>query len=479
MKPQERDILRLIREGESETVEFKRSFGRETLETLCAFANTEGGIVLIGVDDAGVVTGCQASKIVLRDWANQIAQATGLHPSIKTTTLKNMAVIAIQIPESHMKPVLLQGRSYKRSGSTTRQMGVEEIAGAALSRLGVTWDSVPENRASLSDISIPKVKAFIEMANRKKRRPVPAGTSPMELLKKLKLVSGGEPTRAAVLLFGKAPRDFYDQAMLKIGRFRDETLIVDDRRIDGTLFDQVDGAMAYFREKLDTRFERTGRPQREVIWEYPLKALREAVTNAICHRDYASTRDTEVRIYDREVMIWNDGGLPDGLSVRALKKKHPSLPRNKQIAEVFYYAGMIEQWGSGTRMMVDECKAAGMPEPVFEQVQGFRVSFRKAARPVEATGQAPSKYPASTQQVPGKYPTSTRQVPDKRKLLGFCSKPRSIREMLAFMGLKDRENFMHEHLHPLLEDGFLVMTDPGSPRSPKQRYVTTEKGRTL
>ncbi|MBI4248920.1 MAG: transcriptional regulator, partial [Elusimicrobia bacterium] len=126
-------------------------------------------------------------------------------------------------------------------------------------------------------------------------------------------------------------------------------------------------------------------------------ALREAVTNAICHRDYASVRDTEVRIYDSEVMVWNDGGLPDELSVQALKKTHPSVPRNKQIAEIFYYAGMIEQWGGGTRLILNECKAAGMPEPVFEQVQGFRVTFRKAAQPAKTHRQVPDKYPPSSQ----------------------------------------------------------------------------------
>lgn len=374
-------------------------------------------------------------------------------------------VIVIRVPENHIKPVLFQGRSYKRSGSTTCRMGVEEIAGAALYRVGVTWDSVPETRACLSDISVPKIKSFIAMANREKRRPVPAGTSPMELLRKLKLVLGGRPTRAAILLFGKDPQEFYGQARLKIGRFRNETLIVDDRRFDGTLFDQVEGASAYFREKLDTRFEMTGRPQRDVVWEYPLKALREAVTNAICHRNYASTRDTEVRLYDRQVMVWNDGGLPDQLSVQALKKAHPSVPRNKQIAEIFYYAGMIEQWGGGTRLILNECRASGMPEPVFEQVQGFRVSLIKARSSDKAH-----------RQVPDKYPTGTRQVADKRGILDFCATPRSIREMLEFLCLRDRENFMDKHLHPLMEAGALAMTDPGSPSSPRQRYVTIKNG---
>jgi len=246
--------------------------------------------------------------------------------------------------------------------------------------------------------------------------------------------------------------------MLKIGRFRGETLIVDDRRIDGTLFDQVEGAMGYFREKLDTRFEMTGRPQRDVIWEYPLKALREAVTNAICHRDYISTRDTEVRIYDKELMVWNDGGLPSALSIESLREKHTSVPRNKQIAEIFYYAGVIEAWGGGTRMIVDECVAAGLPNPAFEQIQGFRVTFNKA-----------------TAQVPHK--TERRYLnPEERKLLQACAKPKSIRELMMALGLKHRVNFLKAYIHPLLEDGLLSMTEPGSPKSPRQKYTATKKG---
>ncbi len=105
-----------------------------------------------------------------------------------------------------------------------------------------------------------------------------------------------------------------DKGEVKVGRFRNETLIVDDRVIEGTLFDQVDGTMGYFREKLDTMFVMTGKPARDVVWEYPLEALREAVTNAICHRDYLSGSQTQVRIYDKELMVMNPGGLPVGIS---------------------------------------------------------------------------------------------------------------------------------------------------------------------
>jgi ATP-dependent DNA helicase RecG len=208
---------------------------------------------------------------------------------------------------------------------------------------------------------------------------------------------------AAILLFGKRPQSFYPHALVKIGRFRDETLIVDDREIEGTLFDQVNGAMGYFREKLETAFVMTGKPARDVLWEYPLEALREAVTNAVCHRDYRVGAHAQVRLYDNELRVSNPGGLPRELSIGDLKRTHGSFPRNRAIARIFYYAGFIEQWGSGIGKMVHECRSAKMPEPNFESSSaGFRVSFAKS---VGATPPGPSPAPA-THQAPIKRPSS-------------------------------------------------------------------------
>ncbi len=468
------ELTRLIRKGESETVEFKRSFGREAIETLCAFANTAGGVVLIGVDDDGAVKGVPAAQNVLRDWSNQICQGSrGLHPSLETIMVQGKTMVCIQVEESRIKPVMCHGRAFMRSGSTTRQMSVEEMSRLVLANAGVTWDAVAEERATLADISMPKVRVFMEAARRAKRRSIPVGASPRELLEKLELMIGGKPTRAAILLFGVNPQRFYSQAKLKIGRFRGETLIVDDRRIEGTLFHQVEEAIAYFREKLDTRFEMTGRPQRDVVWEYPLKALREAVINAVCHREYMSPRDTEVRIYDNELIVWNDGGLPPTLSIQALRKQHASMPRNRQIAEIFYYAGLIEAWGGGTRMIFDECAASGLPEPP-----------KHSPRPPQVTPHHPpssssrfSTYPPTIPQVPPKYPSNIPQAVDRLRLLEFCLEPRTIKEMLDVMRLRDRKSFMAQHLRPLLKDGGLAMTDPSFPNNPRQRYVTTQKGR--
>jgi len=135
--------------------------------------------------------------------------------------------------------------------------------------------------------------------------------------------------------------------------------------------------MDFIRKNINVRFVMTGKPAREEVWDYPLEALREAVINAVCHRDYTVPSNTEVRIYDDELIVWNPGGLPLGLTVEDLYRPHPSVLRNKGIGGFFYDMGLIEQWGSGIDKMRKACVKAGIPEPKFEEHQGFRVIFRK------------------------------------------------------------------------------------------------------
>jgi ATP-dependent DNA helicase RecG len=469
MIKQTRRLQRLIRQGESETLEFKESFGKDVIETICAFGNSTGGRILVGVDDRGKVKGTTVGKDSLRDWSNQVAQGTGMHPSFQALRLNKNPIVVMTVHESRIKPVMFHGKAFKRSGSATRQMNLEELTRVALSSVGTTWDALPELRAKPSDISLAKVRDFIRQANRQGRRPVPSGTAPLQLLKKLDLLQEGRPTRAALLLFGKNPQHFYSQSLVKIGRFRDENLIVDDRRIGGTLFNQVEETMNYFRDRLETRFVMTGRPAREVVWEYPLEALREAVTNAVCHRDYLSPRDTEVRIYDERLRVWNDGGLPPPLSMKDLEGEHSSFPRNKKVAEIFFYAGLIEQWGSGIHKMREDCRKAGMPAPLFEETQGFRVTFQKAR------DEAPHKHRTSTAQAPHKV-LEAFPPEDRIKLLRVCAEPRKIEEIMSALGLRHRVHFMRKHIHPLLKEGLLTMTVPEAPNSPKQRYIATQRG---
>lgn len=171
---------------------------------------------------------------------------------------------------------------------------------------------------------------------------------------------------------------------MKAGRFKTPTMILDDREFHGVLIDQLDGAMGWFRERLETKFIISGKPQRDVVWEFPLDAIREAVTNAIIHRDYTSLAHSQIRLYSDHLEIWNSGGLLQDLTIESLLQKHQSILRNRKIAEAFFYAGLIEKWGSGTTRIADELCLANMPPPKFDiDAYNFRIAFYKQVQTMQ------------------------------------------------------------------------------------------------
>jgi len=252
-------------------------------------------------------------------------------------------------------------------------MSHEEIVQRLLGASGASWDASVERKATWADLDGRRVREYVTVIRQTGRRPIPARTSEREVLRKLDLLAGTGPTRAAILLFGKTPTRFYPSAFIKLGRFRSPTLIVDDRKVSGSLLNQVEETMAWLRERLQTRFEVTGRPQRDVIWEYPLEAVREAIVNAVCHRDYLSAAHIQVRLHDDHLEIWNPGGLPVPLTPADLLRDHDSIPRNPKIAAAFYFAGLVEQWGTGTIRMAAALRDAGHSEPEFDVKRAGRL----------------------------------------------------------------------------------------------------------
>jgi ATP-dependent DNA helicase RecG len=159
------------------------------------------------------------------------------------------------------------------------------------------------------------------------------------------------------------------------GRFKKEIIVVDERMIEGPVLDQVEEAMDFVRKNTNVEFVMTGRPQREEVWDYPLDAVREAIINAIIHRDYSLPSLNEVRIYDDRLVVSSPGELPLGMSMERLLGPHGSVPRNKGLAKAFYDLGLIEQWGSGIDKIVTACKDAGLPAPGFTEDYSFKVTF--------------------------------------------------------------------------------------------------------
>jgi ATP-dependent DNA helicase RecG len=366
---------------EGETIEFKREWTDRALEDLAAFANTRGGTLYVGVEDNGRVVGTDVSDAVVQRLANFIASRLGITPSIRVEPIQGKPVLVIQTsPVPGIVPC--NGRYLRRVGSTNRDFAPDELARHFLNRSGQSWDSLV-TPYGMERVQPEAVVTFARLAQ--KRLPHINPQQPALILENLGLLKDGRLTNAGLLLFGIRPQMHFVQAQLRIGVFRSPTEIVDSHDFGGTLWEQLDGAMERFRRLLQVRFEiKVTEPTleglaRKEVWEYPLDAIREAVINALIHRDYTDTADIQIRVYDDELSIWNPGGLPPELSVEHLRQpQHLSRPRNPLLAQAFYYAGYIERWGTGTARILTLCREQGLPEPEFDaDALQFRVRFLK------------------------------------------------------------------------------------------------------
>lgn len=362
-------------EKESQATEFKLSWRDEYLKWICAFANTDGGKLIIGVDDKGNPVGVKDSKKLLEDLPNKFRDTLGIIPSVRLEKKKHKDIIIIEVEPSYA-PISYHGRFYVRSGSTIQELKGRDLTRFLISKSDKDWDEYVEENASIEDINIETINKFKQIAV--KRIPfVKDENEPIKILEKLNLLDNGKLKRAAILLFGKNPRKFWTSAYLKVGKFLTDTDIVSSDDIEGNLFEQVEKTMEILKTKyLISKVKFEGIYRKEEL-EYPEEALREAIINAIIHRDYIGPH-TQLKIYPDKIILWNVGTLPKEIKIDELKKNHASYPRNELLADVFFKAGLIEAWGRGTIKIIEECKKAGLPEPEFkEEFGGFAVYFYK------------------------------------------------------------------------------------------------------
>lgn len=369
---------------EGQTVERKESLGecREIVETCAAFASAQGGRIYIGVRDNGTVVGVQIGKGTLEGLANDIAQNTvpKLVPAITTVQVAGQTVILVEAEENPTKPVSAYGRAYRRSGRTNQVLAASEIAELYFTSRGVTWDETARTDATLDDIDAEKVRKFLSRARSERQWEIDAQTPVEPALRQLNLMKNGQLTIAALLLFGKNPQRFLLQARMRCARFKgdDEVEFLDLKVIEGDIIQQVEEAMAFVRRNTSMAAKIEGKLERTERWEYPPDAVREAITNAVCHRDYADSGNAVVRIFDSRLEVSNPGGLLAGMTVDDLKQPHESKPRNKLVADAFFLIKYIEQFGTGIRRIINDCQEAGVPEPEFESRAGaFRIVFRR------------------------------------------------------------------------------------------------------
>ena len=354
---------------ESDKVEFKQEWKDDFLRVVCAFANSDGGILYIGKDDKGNDIGVDNNRELLETLPNKINSKLGIIPDVDSVECNNKNIIAIIIKKAST-PVSFNGKFYFRSGSVVIELQGKKLSDFLLHKSGNTWDGI-----SLDNINIGQInKQTIEIFKRYAIDRLPSinlEKSSRSILNKLNLLESNKYKRAAILLFGKNTQKIFPQAHIRIGRFVSESEIVSSDIIEGNLFEQLENTLEILRKKyLISLFKFEGVHRREKSF-YPIEALREALLNAIIHRDYNSNSAIQVRIYDNKLMILNEGSLPEGLSIDSLKKTHLSIPRNILLANVFYKAGFIESWGSGTLKIIEYCKKSGVKEVLFNDENNF------------------------------------------------------------------------------------------------------------
>ena len=363
------NLKQRIAQGENNTTEFKERFEQEAIESAVAFANTKGGTILIGVSDNREIRGITIGKETLRDVANRISQAIEprILPDIQAIVLDGKSVLLIQISECRIKPVSVRGKCYKRVGDSNRVMSPQEITQLYLKSVGQTWDQLSVVSAKSNDIDEQKIQWYLTRRESIRNVTQPQDLSLTDLLRNINCISEEEtPTHAGILFFGKHPQKFFQNAQLRVVRFRGISVthpVIDRLDCSGALWEIVNAAEEFIRKNIRLLSLRSSKSfQRDDKFEYPLDALREAIINGLIHRNYQEPADVRVFIFNDRVEIINPGSFPE--DVNPYKPIH--RPVNPILSQLMYDIGFVERYGSGIKMMQRLCRESENKEPHYE-----------------------------------------------------------------------------------------------------------------
>lgn len=380
-------LRQLVNIGESDHLEFKVSTSqlKSAFETACAFLNLKGGFIIFGVKNNGELIGQNVSDNTKQELANEIRK---IEPNVFIDTHylhlnKEKHLIVLEVPVGKHVPYTYDGRSFERTTSTTSRMTQHRLEQMIIKRnyLNHDWEEHLTDEFIIDDLDHQEIISTIkEGINKNRISPEAIDYSIEQILDNFKLIKDGRLTNAAVVLFAKNPEKIFSRCEIKMARFRGRTKIesfIDNQWEKGNAFQLITLAHHFANRHLPiASYFVPGNIQRVDEPAVPQLALREALINAICHKDYNVRSTTSLAIYDDRLELWNPGGLLPDIKIEQLKGPHNSYPRNELIADVFYKRGWIEKWGTGTTRMIEYCKINNSPEPEFtDNSNGFSVIF--------------------------------------------------------------------------------------------------------
>lgn len=365
--------------AENQNIEYKSIWKDEYLKWICGFANANGGVIFIGKDDNGNIVGIDEAERLLEEIPNKVRDVLGILVDVNLHQTQQGNYLEIKV-EPYLNRISYKGQYHYRSGSTKQELKGVALEKFLLQKSGKRWDSVLLPKVSINDLKQETFDFFKKRGIKSKRLDEDNLTDNNEhLLENLKLIENGSLKRATILLFHPDPEKFITGAYIKIGYFQNEGDLIFQDEIHGNLFEQVEKTLEIlFTKYIKAIISYEKGINRIETYEYPKEAIREALLNAIAHKDYSGLTPIQIRVYNDRIMIWNEGHLPEDWTISNLLKAHSSRPFNPDIANAFFRSGYIESWGRGISKMTELCLSEGLPKPIYI-VEGsdFWVIFRK------------------------------------------------------------------------------------------------------
>lgn len=364
--------------SESQSTEYKSIWRDEYLKWICGFANANGGVIFIGKDDNGKVIGVADAKKLLEEIPNKVRDVLGILVDVNLYETKEGDYLEI-IVEPYPNAVNYKGQYHYRSGSTKQELKGVALDKFLLQKKGKHWDGAPIPNVLAEDLKQETFELFKKRGIRSQRLAEESLTDTNEqLLENLKLKEGKYLKRAALLLFHPDPEKFVTGAYIKIGFFENDADLIFQDEIHGNLFEQIEKTIDLLFTKYIKALISYEGIHRIETYEYPKEAVREALLNAVAHKDYSSGSTIQISVYKDKMMIWNAGQLPENWTIETLLEKHSSSPYNPDIANAFFRSGYIESWGRGITKMTNLCLEAGLPKPTFYyKASGIWAVFQK------------------------------------------------------------------------------------------------------
>ena len=458
-------LIEMLQLGEDQQIEFKTACRTQVIgRQVCAFLNTKGGYVVCGVDDQGKILGI-GDLVRITKLENELA--LGLSPSalvsVEKHDIQGKKILVIEVPAGKDIPYAFRDQIYIRRGDITRKADIETIKDMVVRRQvePERWERRFSIADIASDLDVDEIAAVVKAVNRNLRMEFHDEGDMQAVLQDMAVFKYGRLTNGGDVLFAKNPELRYPQVRVRAVCFttgKTDDTYRDEKTFAGPLVSVLEEVYRFIvRNTPSLAHFRKGKLERQNEPLYPADAVDEGLVNAFAHRDYADYKGgIAVHIYPRRLEIWNSGSLPVGVTLEKLARGHISVLRNPDIAHVLYLRGMMEKLGRGSLLIQDLCEKQNIPAPEWKSDPDLGVTL---------TFFAPEMTPEVT--------------PEVKRMLLVISGEMTREEIMEKLGLKDEKHFRENYQQVAVNLGLIEMTIPDKPRSSKQKYRLTEKGKAI